>query len=511
MRIHYLVFLLVISYESFQLNTTTGKSSTYENSTEALLDQTPEGGIFKECYDELGCLEADQSWFHNQYRPVNLKPSKREIVKTQFVFIRKNLCSDEVTFDLDFKVVTTTKESLKSAKFKNGVFLFILIHDFTSNGYTGWIKHISNVLKLRTKKCNIISVDWGAGAQPPFDQAVANARLVALEIVHFLKFLRKHNDIVMDEVHLIGHGLGAHIAGYVGKDHQARKITGLDPTGPRFSGMPIHVKLDATDAKYVEILHTDAMDYNSQGTRELEGHADFFINNANIQPGCGEAQSKYDLLSITRGMLKEGEIMPGCSHKRAFKYYIESLEVEDCTFLGIKCQSYSDFKQGKCTSCGKKGRDCRTFGLVTYPTENRGSYFLQTDESRPFCLFQYRITIVLQKSKSSYYGFFEFIMIDKYHTVTKSAMAEARQFQDGVNSFVFYAKAPEMMKIKEVKIGWKEKTIRFCLFRCYWWVNVKKVSLRSLNSNKKNWKEMDFCPKSGFSIRSGEYIEFVAC
>lgn len=51
-------------------------------------------------------------------------------------------------------------------------------------------QHISKVLKSRTKKCNIISVDWHAGAEPPYDQAIANARVVALEIIYFLKFLK---------------------------------------------------------------------------------------------------------------------------------------------------------------------------------------------------------------------------------------------------------------------------------------------------------------------------------
>lgn len=36
---------------------------------------------------------------------------------------------------------------------------------------------------------NVVSVDWAAGAEPPYAQAVANARLVALEVVHLLSQL----------------------------------------------------------------------------------------------------------------------------------------------------------------------------------------------------------------------------------------------------------------------------------------------------------------------------------
>lgn len=37
---------------------------------------------------------------------------------------------------------------------------------------------------------NLISVDWQRGAEPPFDQAIANARLVALEILILMKELK---------------------------------------------------------------------------------------------------------------------------------------------------------------------------------------------------------------------------------------------------------------------------------------------------------------------------------
>lgn len=39
-------------------------------------------------------------------------------------------------------------------------------------------------------EANVISVDWEPGAEPPFDQAVSNARVVALEIELFFKMLK---------------------------------------------------------------------------------------------------------------------------------------------------------------------------------------------------------------------------------------------------------------------------------------------------------------------------------
>lgn len=39
-------------------------------------------------------------------------------------------------------------------------------------------------------KYNVISVDWQAGAEPPFEQAISNARLVARETEFLIKTLK---------------------------------------------------------------------------------------------------------------------------------------------------------------------------------------------------------------------------------------------------------------------------------------------------------------------------------
>lgn len=66
------------------------------------------------------------------------------------------------------------------------------------------------------------------------------------------------------------------------------------------------------------------------------------MNNADFQPSCREVREK-DLVDVDRDYIKAGKILPGCSHKRAFKYFIESVESMDCKFLGIKCRSYHEY------------------------------------------------------------------------------------------------------------------------------------------------------------------------
>jgi len=59
-------------------------------------------------------------------------------------------------------------------------------------------------------------------------------------------------------VHLIGHSLGAHTAGYAGERIEGLgRITGLDPAEPYFQGMPSHSRLDPSDAQLVDVIHTD--------------------------------------------------------------------------------------------------------------------------------------------------------------------------------------------------------------------------------------------------------------
>ncbi|GFU66684.1 pancreatic lipase-related protein 3 [Trichonephila clavipes] len=62
----------------------------------------------------------------------------------------------------------------------------------------------------------------------------------------------------MKTIHLIGHSLGAHIAGYAGERlPNLGRITGLDPAGPYFRNVANNVKLDTADATFVDVIHSN--------------------------------------------------------------------------------------------------------------------------------------------------------------------------------------------------------------------------------------------------------------
>jgi pancreatic triacylglycerol lipase len=88
----------------------------------------------------------------------------------------------------------------------------------------------------------VIVVDWAGGSLPLYTQATANTRLVGLELAYLIQKLRDEHGLKPEDVHLIGHSLGAHLSAYAAERvPRIGRITGLDPAEP-------FVRLDPTDA-----------------------------------------------------------------------------------------------------------------------------------------------------------------------------------------------------------------------------------------------------------------------
>ena len=103
------------------------------------------------------------------------------------------------------------------------------------------------------------------------------------------RFLTRIMDMGADpaHIHLIGHSLGAHVAGAAGSMFKGRiaRITGLDPALPSFDHFKeADQRLDETDAQFVDIIHTCA---GTLGLFSPIGHVDFYPNGGTpSQPGC---------------------------------------------------------------------------------------------------------------------------------------------------------------------------------------------------------------------------------
>lgn len=92
-----------------------------------------------------------------------------------------------------------------------------------------------------------------------------------------------------EKVHIIGFGLGAHIAGAIGRSmtqhgYVVNRITGLDPNLAGFFDNSLNQYLHSKDARYVDIIHTDAF---LMGQGISSGDTDFWPNGGEgPQPGC---------------------------------------------------------------------------------------------------------------------------------------------------------------------------------------------------------------------------------
>ncbi len=231
-----------------------------------------------------------------------------------------------------------------------------------------------------------------------YTQATANTQIVGAEIARLVNNLVKNNGIQTESVHLIGHSLGAHICGYAGERiKNLGRITGLDPAGPYFENTDPRVRLDETDALFVDVIHTDGapLYYIGLGLLQASGTADFYPNGGLEQPRCVSSSSK-----ITNGVYNlafvnydEFEKVSGCSHLLAVNIFTDSILNKDCQYVAYPCNSQEDFDSGKCLQCGSSG--CNRMGYWASAKRDVGSLYLKTQDANeyPYCQHHYLVTL----------------------------------------------------------------------------------------------------------------------
>ncbi|KAL7870639.1 hypothetical protein SRHO_G00081360 [Serrasalmus rhombeus] len=243
-----------------------------------------------------------------------------------------------------------------------------------------WVRTMAQELLARGQE-NVLAVDWLILPDMKLTEAAEQIGKKLSQIIQRLLIIGSAPDMF----HLIGFGVGAHIAGTAGYnlDGTIGRITGLDPFASVFSEANNSVYLDYKDGQYVDVIHSNfnpTEPMPALGFSSPLGHVDFYIGTGFQLPGC------------PRGLFNREKYLL-CSHHRAHQIYTSSIRAS-CHHLAFPCQSVADFQQAKCTLCSSPGlNSCPEMGYdITWLPSSRPlafqpvAAFLTITSAPPYCV-----------------------------------------------------------------------------------------------------------------------------
>uniref|UniRef100_A0A673TJ81 Triacylglycerol lipase n=1 Tax=Suricata suricatta TaxID=37032 RepID=A0A673TJ81_SURSU len=344
------------------------------------------------CFPRLGCFSDDAPWAGIVERPLKILPWAPKDVNTRFL-LYTNENPD------NFQEIVADPSIIMGSNFKTDRKTRFIIHGFIDKGEENWLsKTCKNLFTVESVNC--FCVDWKSGSQTGYTQASQNTRIVGAELAYFVEVLQSAFGYSPSDVHIIGHSLGAHAAGEAGRRMNGTigRITGLDPAEPCFEGTPELVRLDPSDALFVDVIHTDAAPVIPNmgfGMSQTTGHLDFFPNGGKEMPGC--QKNIISQIVDIEGIWEGTRDFVACNHLRSYKYYSESILSPD-GFASYPCASYRAFKSNKCFPCPDEG--CPQMGHYADKFAGRISsepqqFFLNTGDSSKFARWRYGVSLTL--------------------------------------------------------------------------------------------------------------------
>ncbi|XP_002071446.3 phospholipase A1 [Drosophila willistoni] len=234
---------------------------------------------------------------------------------------------------------------------------------------TGWTTNINNSNSgpmAKAYQCrndtNFVILDASNFIDTLYTWSALNTEAIGAYVAKALVKLNRH--YITTRLHVIGHSLGAQIAGSTGRNYKAltggeilTRITGLDPANPCFYDGNNLLGVRSGDARFVDIIHTNP---GILGTPRRQADADFFVQGlAPFKSGCAEAP-------IT------------CSHNRAVDYFVETVYPSNANdFLGKRCTHYADLLDG---------RNCRDAAIMGFAANygKLGMFYVDANGSEPY-------------------------------------------------------------------------------------------------------------------------------
>ncbi|XP_068115013.1 pancreatic triacylglycerol lipase-like [Hyperolius riggenbachi] len=348
------------------------------------------------CFSRIGCFSDNIPFAGTLERPISQLPWSSEKINARFLLYTKSNTNN-------FQEVSAANPSTISASnFRTSRKTRFIIHGFIDKGEESWLTDMCKTM-LQVEDVNCICVDWVGGSRTLYTQAANNIRVVGAEVAYFVDILQSNFGYSPANVHVIGHSLGSHAAGEAGKRKRGiGRITGLDPAEPYFQGTPTDVRLDPSDATFVDVIHTDAAPMVPNiglGMSQVAGHLDFFPNGGEEMPGC--AKNALSQIVDIDGIWQGTRNFVACNHLRSYKFYTESILKRD-GFTGYPSSAYSTFSSGTGFPCPSGGCPVMGHYADTYKgvTSSSQKFFLNTGEASSFARFRYKVTILTSGSRT---------------------------------------------------------------------------------------------------------------
>ncbi|KAF5303577.1 hypothetical protein FQR65_LT08178 [Abscondita terminalis] len=244
--------------------------------------------------------------------------------------------------------------------------------------FAGWLCNSTNGLMPELKNAylqrydaNVVVADWSKYSLFEYTTSYCYCPKIAKIIGSFLCKIMYLFNINPENIHLVGHSMGAHISGLIGQETRNQcgkiigRITGLDPAGPLYQTVSQSKRLDKTDAKFVDVIHTNA---GLLGYFGKCGTVDFYPNCGVQQTGCS--------LKNSSDFFKKAMSELTCDHLRSTDFMIESINSNrfkswTCPHCPLLCKSEN-------TSWSIMGEN----SIFSYKKD--ASYVLITNPTHPF-------------------------------------------------------------------------------------------------------------------------------
>ncbi|XP_007907350.2 pancreatic triacylglycerol lipase [Callorhinchus milii] len=408
----------------------------------------------KVCYPRLGCFTNEPPWGGTDERPFKKLPWSSEDINIRFLLWTMK---DTTNFQ---EITGTNPSSIESSHFDVTRKTRFIIHGFIDKGEEGWLSDMCKAM-FKVENVNCICVDWKGGSRTLYSQAVSNIRVVGAEVAYLIGVFESQFNYSRSNIHVIGHSLGSHVAGEVGKRYAGlARITGLDPASPFFKDTPLEVRLDPSDAKFVDIIHSNAaplFPYVGFGLLEPTGHIDFYPNGGKFMPGCDKniISTIIDLEGIWEGTRD----FAACHHLRSYKYYSESITTKK-GFIGFPCDNYEDFSAGSCSSCASEGCPLMGHFADIYPFTNgvaQPKFYLNTGDAKPFSRWRHMVAVKITTT-SNVNGFFNVALYGsnsntRQYQITKSYLQSGKTYIGYIDVEV------DVEEITKVKFLWNNSVI----------------------------------------------------